>query len=112
VRLLKSLLERDPNQHANSFRLWKDTRPQGVPTRETNLQKCRPADGRFPLRQLTRPNSIPLQVFARNLPPRRRYGARLLVHEGEEAGVVISGEIEVTVMVRGFFLEPWRWLPV
>ncbi len=52
---------------------------------------------RISLRQLGVGSGAALQVLHERYPPSSDTGPELLSHDGEEAGVVIAGEIEVTV---------------
>jgi transcriptional regulator with XRE-family HTH domain len=58
------------------------------------------------LRQLGNPSAHALQVLHERYPPRSDTGAELLSHDGEEAGIVMSGSIEVTVGDQMQVLHP------
>ena len=55
------------------------------------------ASAKVSLRQLGDASHHALQVLHETYPPGADTGAELLSHDGEEAGVVISGTIEITV---------------
>ena len=55
------------------------------------------ASARFSLRQLGDASRHSLQVLHETYPPGADTGAELLKHEGEEAGIVVSGAIEIIV---------------
>ena len=55
------------------------------------------ASAKVSLRQLGDASHHALQVLHETYPPGADTGAELLSHDGEEAGVVVSGTIEITV---------------
>jgi transcriptional regulator with XRE-family HTH domain len=55
------------------------------------------ASAKVSLRQLGDASHHALQVLYETYPPGADTGAELLSHDGEEAGVVVSGSIEITV---------------
>ncbi|NNE88043.1 MAG: cupin domain-containing protein [Silicimonas sp.] len=61
---------------------------------------------RLSLRQLGNAAQHSLQILHENYPPGTDTGPDMLSHEGEEAGVVISGIIEVTVDDQVRVLNP------
>lgn len=61
---------------------------------------------RISLRQLGNAASHALQILYETYPPNSDTGPELLSHDGEEAGVVISGSIEVTVADQVSVLMP------
>tara|TARA_R100000935_G_scaffold10653_3_gene21236 strand:- start:356 stop:940 length:585 start_codon:yes stop_codon:yes gene_type:complete len=98
VASLKSLLDAIPISMAEFFSTLEDTQTPKVFYRENEFTKVSPtSDGQVSLRQLGNAEQHSLQVLHETYPSGADTGPELLVHEGEEAGVVISGEIEVTV---------------
>ena len=65
-----------------------------------------PKAARVSLRQLGQASRHALQVLHETYPPGADTGPDLLTHEGEEAGVVIEGVIEVTVADQVRVLNP------
>ncbi len=55
------------------------------------------ASAKVSLRQLGDASHHALQVLHETYPPGADTGAELLSHDGEEAGIVVSGSIEITV---------------
>lgn len=65
------------------------------------------ATGRIAIRQVGRKRpDRRLQLLRRTFAPGSDTGKKLLSHEGEEAGIVISGEIEITVGGKTRLLQP------
>ena len=62
--------------------------------------------GRFSLRQRGDATKHNLQILYETYPPGTDTGAEMLSHEAEEAGVVISGVIEITVNGQARVLNP------
>lgn len=54
-------------------------------------------DGAVSLRQLGNASTRALQILDETYPPNADTGPELLSHAGEEAGIVIQGQIEITV---------------
>lgn len=65
-----------------------------------------PSAARVSLRQLGDASKHALQVLHESYPPGADTGPDLLAHEGEEAGVVIEGIIEITVADQIRVLNP------
>ena len=61
---------------------------------------------RVSLRQLGDASRHALQVLHENYPPGADTGPELLAHDGEEAGIVVSGIIEITVADQIRVLNP------
>ncbi len=64
------------------------------------------ADGRLSLRQLGDASRHALQVLHETYAPRADTGPDMMRHEGEEAGIVLRGVIEVTVGDERRVLNP------
>lgn len=62
--------------------------------------------GQLSLRQLGNASAHSLQVLHERYPPGAETGPDMLEHVGEEAGIVVSGEIEVTVGEQVRVLKP------
>ncbi|MCG6883924.1 MAG: cupin domain-containing protein [Silicimonas sp.] len=75
---------------------------------ELSPQEIGLGDGaaRLSLRQLGNASEHSLQILHENYPPKTDTGPDLLSHEGEEAGIVISGIIEITVDDQVRVLNP------
>lgn len=61
---------------------------------------------RLSLRQLGNASEHSLQILHENYPPGTDTGPDMLSHEGEEAGIVVSGIIEITVDNQVRVLNP------
>lgn len=61
---------------------------------------------RVSLRQLGNASQHNLQILHENYPPGTDTGPDMLSHEGEEAGIVVSGIIEITVNDQKRVLNP------
>jgi transcriptional regulator with XRE-family HTH domain len=105
IASLKCLLDAIPMSMSEFFSpLEESTKPQYFYTAaeftEIAPQNSGP-DGlklaQISLRQLGDTSQHALQVLCETYPPHADTGDTLLIHHGEEAGVVITGEIEVTV---------------
>ncbi|EEB85461.1 cupin domain-containing protein [Roseobacter sp. GAI101] len=98
VASLKSLLDAIPISMAEFFSPLEDAETPKVFYRQSEFIEISPSsEGQVSLRQLGNAEQHSLQVLHETYPPGADTGPELLVHDGEEAGVVISGEIEVTV---------------
>lgn len=98
VASLKSLLDAIPISMAEFFSTLEETQMQKVFYRVNEFTEISPSrEGQVSLRQLGNAQEHSLQVLHETYPPGADTGPELLTHEGEEAGIVISGEIEVTV---------------
>jgi transcriptional regulator with XRE-family HTH domain len=98
VASLKSLLDAIPISMAEFFSTLENAQTQKVFYRENEFTAVSPSsEGQVSLRQLGNAEEHTLQVLHETYPPGADTGPELITHEGEEAGVVISGEVEVTV---------------
>lgn len=98
VASLKSLLDAIPISMAEFFSTLEDQPSAKVFYRQNEFVEVSPtSEGQVSLRQLGNAEQHSLQVLHETYPPGADTGPELIVHDGEEAGVVISGEIEVTV---------------
>ena len=61
---------------------------------------------RLSLRQLGNASNHSLQILHENYPPGTDTGPNMLSHEGEEAGIIVSGIIEITVDDQVRVLNP------
>ncbi len=98
VASLKSLLDAIPMSMATFFSTLEETSGPKVFYRAEEFTEIAPtSDGKVSLRQLGNAEHHALQVLHETYPPGADTGPELLSHEGEEAGLVIKGSIEVTV---------------
>lgn len=98
VASLKSLLDAIPISMAEFFSTIEDAQSPKVFYRENEFTKISPSiEGQVSLRQLGKAEQHSLQVLHETYPPGADTGPEFITHIGEEAGVVISGEIQVTV---------------
>lgn len=96
VASLKSLLDAIPISMAEFFGSIEDA-PK-VSFRADELTEVAPAGpGQVSLRQLGNARTHTLQVLHETYPPGADTGPELLAHEGEEAGIITQGLIELTV---------------
>lgn len=106
VASLKSLLDAIPISMAEFFATLEETDTPKVfyaPDEFTELAARTPSQ--VSLRQLGNAQQHTLQVLHESYPPGADTGPELIEHDGEEAGVVISGRIELTVGDRTATLE-------
>ena len=98
VASLKSLLDAIPISMAEFFSTIEDTdAPKFFYRADEFIDVAPMRDGQVSLRQLGNAGSHTLQVLHETYPPGADTGPEFLVHQGEEAGIVVQGEIEVTV---------------
>ncbi|MDF1729279.1 MAG: cupin domain-containing protein [Sulfitobacter sp.] len=98
VASLKSLLDAIPISMAEFFSTLEEAPGRQVFFRAEDLIEISPSTvGSVSLRQLGTARDNALQVLHETYPPGADTGAERLVHEGEEAGIVVRGEIEVSV---------------
>ena len=98
VASLKSLLDAIPISMADFFATLEELNGPKVFYRADELTEVAPArDGQVSLRQLGNARDHSLQVLHETYPPGADTGPELLSHQGEEAGIVVRGEIELTV---------------
>lgn len=97
VASLKSLLDAIPISMAEFFSTLEDNNTK-VFFRASELTDVSPAGpGKVSLRQLGNAEHHALQVLHETYPPGADTGPEFLSHHGEEAGIVVRGEVEVTV---------------
>ncbi|MGB3244200.1 MAG: cupin domain-containing protein [Sulfitobacter sp.] len=98
VASLKSLLDAIPISMAEFFSTLEDTPTPKVFYRANEFTEVSPATpGQVSLRQLGNVEDHALQVLHETYPAGSDTGPELLSHNGEEAGIVVQGAIEVTV---------------
>ncbi|MGJ8623389.1 MAG: cupin domain-containing protein [Yoonia sp.] len=99
VASLKSLLDAIPMSIAEFFATIEDTSgPKIFYSAEEFVEVAPQAGlGNVSLRQLGNASTHTLQLLDESYPPQADTGPELMSHEGEEAGIVIAGEIEITV---------------
>jgi transcriptional regulator with XRE-family HTH domain len=98
VASLKSLLDAIPISMAEFFGSIEDRETPKVFYRAAEFTQVAPAGpGQVSLRQLGNALNHSLQVLHETYPPGADTGPEFLSHEGEEAGIVTCGQIELTV---------------
>lgn len=98
VASLKSLLDAIPISMAEFFSTLEDTQTPKVFYKADEFTEISPASaGQVSLRQLGNAEHHALQVLHETYPAGADTGPELLSHDGEEAGIVVRGTIEVTV---------------
>jgi transcriptional regulator with XRE-family HTH domain len=98
VASLKSLLDAIPISMAEFFSTLEDTGAPKVFYKASEFTEIAPAsDGKLSLRQLGDAQNHALQVLHETYPVGADTGPEEISHDGEEAGIVVSGSIEVTV---------------
>ncbi|WP_299564731.1 cupin domain-containing protein [uncultured Sulfitobacter sp.] len=98
VASLKSLLDAIPISMAEFFARIEDSDTPKVFYKAAEFTEVSPeGPGQVSLRQLGNAREHTLQVFHEVYPPGADTGAELLAHDGEEAGIITLGEIEITV---------------
>lgn len=98
VASLKSLLDAIPISMAEFFSILEDEDTAKVFYRADELTEISPSSqGGVSLRQLGNAERHALQVLYETYEPGADTGPEWLSHEGEEAGIVVQGDIEVTV---------------
>ena len=98
VASLKSLLDAIPISMAEFFAILEEDDSAKVFYRAEELTEISPShQGGVSLRQLGSAAHHALQVLHETYEPGADTGPEFLSHEGEEAGVVVRGSIEVTV---------------
>lgn len=106
VASLKSLLDAIPISMAEFFSTLEEEGAPKVFYRASELVEIAPtSDGKVSLRQLGNAGQHALQVLHETYPPGADTGPEWLSHEGEEAGIVVKGSIEVTVDGQARILE-------
>jgi transcriptional regulator with XRE-family HTH domain len=98
VASLKSLLDAIPISMAEFFSTLEEADAPKVFYKVSDFTEIAPAKaGEVSLRQLGNAEHHALQVLHETYPSGADTGPEFLSHEGEEAGIVIKGQIEVTV---------------
>lgn len=98
VASLKSLLDAIPISMAEFFSTFEDQGGPKVFYKASEFTEIAPdSDGKLSLRMLGDAQNHSLQVLHETYPPGADTGPEEIAHVGEEAGIVVKGEIEVTV---------------
>lgn len=98
VASLKSLLDAIPVSMAEFFGAIEEADSPKVFFRANEFTRVAPdGPGQVSLRQLGNARQHTLQVLHETYPPGADTGPEFLAHEGEEAGIITRGQIEVTV---------------
>lgn len=99
VASLKSLLDAIPMSLAEFFATIEDAdEPKIFYAADEFIEVAPQAGGAgVSLRQLGNASTHTIQLLDEIYPPQSDTGPEFLSHEGEEAGIVVSGQIEVTV---------------
>tara|TARA_R110002020_G_scaffold13713_4_gene49149 strand:- start:113 stop:664 length:552 start_codon:yes stop_codon:yes gene_type:complete len=98
VASLKSLLDAIPISMAEFFSTLEETGKPKIFYTASEFTEVSPTDeGQVSLRQLGNAEHHALQVLHETYPPGADTGPELITHEGQEAGIVVRGSVEVTV---------------
>lgn len=99
VASLKSLLDAIPMSIAEFFATIDDSDTPKIFYTAQEFLEVAPQSGlgAVSLRQLGNASTHSLQLLDEHYPPQADTGSELMSHDGEEAGIVIAGEIEITV---------------
>ena len=98
VASLKSLLDAIPISMAEFFAtLEEDTADKVFYRAQDFIEVAPPNAGQLSLRQLGQANRHNLQMLHEVYPPGADTGPEVLSHEAEEAGVIVQGQIELSV---------------
>lgn len=99
IASLKRLLDAIPMSIAEFFAILEDANDPKIFFAAAEFTEVSPQSGpkAVSLRQLGNASSHLLQILNESYPPGADTGPELLSHEGEEGGVVMEGEIEITV---------------
>lgn len=107
VASLKSLLDAIPISMAEFFSNLEDINAPKVFYKSEELIEIAPqGPGQVSLRQLGDAENHALQVLHETYPPGADTGPGMLSHQGEEAGIVVEGSVEVTVDGKSAVLMP------
>lgn len=107
VASLKSLLDAIPISMAEFFSTLEDTEKPKVFYKAEEFTEIAPdSPNKLSLRMLGDAQNHALQVLHETYPPGADTGPEALSHEGEEAGIVVRGVIEVTVDGKAALLGP------
>lgn len=98
VASLKSLLDAIPISMAEFFGALEEPDTQKIFYRASEFKQVAPAGpGQVSLRQLGNARDHTLQMLHETYPAGADTGPEYLSHDGEEAGIVTAGQIELTV---------------
>lgn len=97
IASLKSLLDAIPMSIAEFFATIEDEGHAKYFYRADEFTEIAPQAGGVSLRQLGNATTHTLQMLDETYPKGADTGPELLSHAGEEAGIVIAGQIEITV---------------
>ncbi|MEP2921771.1 cupin domain-containing protein [Sulfitobacter sp.] len=98
VASLKSLLDAIPISMSEFFGVLESNNTPKIFYRADEFRQVAPSGtGQVSLRQLGNARDHSLQVLHETYPPGADTGPEFLSHEGEEAGIVTQGQIELTV---------------
>lgn len=99
VASLKSLLDAIPISIAEFFATIEETTEPKLFYAADEFIEVAPQSGpaAVSLRQLGNASTHTLQILDETYPPQADTGPELLSHTGEEAGIVIEGQIEITI---------------
>lgn len=113
VASLKALLDAIPMTMSEFFAEVENTGPPKYFYTQSEFIELSPQDAglganaaRVSLRQVGNASEHSLQLLHENYPPGTDTGPAMLSHEGEEAGIVVSGIIEITVNDQVRVLNP------
>lgn len=107
VASLKSLLDAIPISMAEFFSTIEDADTPKVFYKANEFTEIAPdSAGKLSLRMLGDAQNHTLQVLHETYPPGADTGPEAISHEGEEAGIVVRGSIEVTVNGSSAILNP------
>ena len=106
VASLKSLLDAIPISMAEFFSTLEENAEPKFFYRASEFTEITPGNGaKLSLRQLGNAEAHALQVLHETYPPGADTGPEDLSHNAEEAGVVVRGEIEITVDGKAAILK-------
>ena len=99
VASLKSLLDAIPLSIAEFFATIEESDEPKIFYSANEFVEVAPQSGfaSVSLRQLGNASTHTLQLLDETYPPNADTGPELLSHAGEEAGIIVSGQIEITV---------------
>lgn len=98
VASLKSLLDAIPISMAEFFATIEEADAPRFYYRASEFTEISPAnDGTPSLRQLGNAQHHALQILHETYPPGADTGPEVISHQGEEAGIIVRGSIELTV---------------
>jgi transcriptional regulator with XRE-family HTH domain len=108
IASLKRLLDAIPMSIADFFATLEESNDPKIFFKAEEFTEIAPQTGAetISLRQLGNANKHALQILYETYPPDADTGLELLSHNGEEGGIVIEGEIEITVGDQAKILGP------